>query len=473
MSAIVADACFTAMTTIRNRVTKLRCCRAIKIDACCGRRPQGEITDREQSGVRVRGLNGFAKCTVLAALLFGRDSSSAATASASGPTNVPQAPAESFYATRFSRAATVEEMANLGRRMFFDPGLSASGRLSCATCHDPGSSFAPANGLPVQRGGIGGTQAGLRAVPSLRYLQSVPPFTEHMHDADGDDSIDQGPAGGRTWDGRAQTVHDQARLPLLSPREMANGSPGSVVAKLRRASYADTFRDVFGRGVLEDEETAFKAGLLALEVFQQTPREFYPYDSKYDAYLRGQAKLTRSEANGLALFNDPSKGNCAICHPSAIKEGKFPAFTDYGYVAVGVPRNSGIPANRDPDFFDLGLCGPERTDLKDREEYCGLFRTPSLRNVATRHVFFHNGAFNDLRRVVTFYVERDTHPSKWYPRNAQGTVRKFDDLPAKYHENVNREPPFDRGPGDKPALSRAEIDDVIAFLKTLTDRSRR
>jgi cytochrome c peroxidase len=377
-----------------------------------------------------------------------------------------------FYETRFKRTPTVLEMTDLGRQMFFDPGLSQSGSLSCATCHDPKHSFAPANSSAVQQGGLKGSQSGLRAAPSLRYLQSVPQFTEHMHDAEGDDSIDQGPAGGRTWDGRAQTAHDQARLPLLSSREMANKTAESVVAKLRRAPYAGTFRDVFGSDVLESVPTAFNAALLALEVFQQTPRDFYPYDSKYDAYLRGQTKLTAGETRGLALFNDPGKGNCAVCHPSAIKEGAFPQFTDYGYIAVGVPRNRRIPMNSDPGFFDLGLCGPERTDLKEKEEYCGLFRTPSLRNVATRRVFFHNGAFNDLRQVVTFYVQRDTSPAKWYPRDADGRVRKFDDMPPRYRENVNREPPLDRKSGEKPALSDAEISDVVSFLKTLTDGYR-
>ena len=98
-----------------------------------------------------------------------------------------------------------------------------------------------------------------------------------------------------------------------------------------------------------------------------------------------------------------------------------------------------------------------------------MFRAPSLRNVATRRAFFHNGSVHSLDQVLAFYVERDTHPEKWYPRNADGSVRKFDDLPARYHGNVNREPPFDRNPGDTPALSRAEIGEVIAFLRTLTD----
>ena len=98
-----------------------------------------------------------------------------------------------------------------------------------------------------------------------------------------------------------------------------------------------------------------------------------------------------------------------------------------------------------------------------------MFKTPSLRNVALRKSFFHNGVFHDLRQVLEFYVERDVRPEKWYPRNADGSIRKFDDLPARYHENINIEPPFDRKPGDAPALSSAEIDDVIAFLRTLTD----
>ncbi len=134
-----------------------------------------------------------------------------------------------------------------------------------------------------------------------------------------------------------------------------------------------------------------------------------------------------------------------------------------------MPRNSDIPANADPAWHDLGLCGPLRTDFTDRPDYCGLFRTPTLRNVATRRTFFHNGVFHELRKVVEFYVQRDTNPERWYARNADGTVRKFDDLPAEYHANINTEPPFDRQLGDKPALSDAEIDDVVAFLQTLTD----
>ena len=152
------------------------------------------------------------------------------------------------------------------------------------------------------------------------------------------------------------------------------------------------------------------AALLSLEVFQQSPKEFYPYDSKFDAVLRGKATLDPQERRGLALFNDETKGNCASCHPSTIREVRSPRSADFGFVAVGVPRNRAIPANRDPHYFDLGLCGPLRTDLRHVASYCGLFRAPSLRNVAVRRTFFHNGSVHTLEDAVRFYAERDVRP---------------------------------------------------------------
>lgn len=358
----------------------------------------------------------------------------------------------------------------IGRAMFFDASLSASGKTACASCHDPAHGFAPANALSVQLAGSDGLTAGVRAAPSLRYLQTLQPFSEHHFDNDGDDSIDAGPTGGHTWDGRASSAHDQARLPLLSSMEMGNGSPAAVVARLERSAVAPEFRRAFGDDVFKDADAAFRSALMALEVYQETPAVFYPYTSKYDAVLRGQAKLSPQEARGLALFNDEAKGNCAACHLSApTPEGAFPLFTDYGHIAIGVPRNAAIPSNVDKGYFDLGLCGPLRTDFQNRPEYCGLFRTPSLRNVALRKSYFHNGAFHSLEDAVRFYAQRDTRPERYYPKDAHGHVRKYDDLPERYVGNVNVEPPFGGKAGGKPSLNEAEIKDVVAFLKTLTD----
>jgi cytochrome c peroxidase len=309
-------------------------------------------------------------------------------------------------------------------------------------------------------------------VPSLAYAQDTPPFSEHFREDDGNDSEDQGPTGGRTWDGRVSSAREQAALPLLSSFEMANASRTSVVARLRASPTAPAFRAAFGARVLDDSVAAWSGLLAALEVFQQNPAEFYAYTSKYDTFLRGQAVLSEDERRGLALFNDPAKGNCAQCHPSAMHRGAFPQFTDRGFVALGIPRNGKIAANADPKYFDLGLCGPLRTDLASRTEYCGMFKTPSLRNVARRTVFFHNGVFTRLEDVLAFYAQRDLTPERFYTRDSLGGVKLFDDLPLAYRRNVTLDPPFDRRKGDEPAFSEREAADIIAFLRTLDDGYR-
>jgi cytochrome c peroxidase len=74
-----------------------------------------------------------------------------------------------------------------------------------------------------------------------------------------------------------------------------------------------------------------------------------------------------------------------------------------------------------------------------------------------------------LRQVLEFYVERDLYPEKYYSRNPDGTVHKFDDMPADQADNVDHDPPLDRKPGQSPALTDGDIDDLMAFLQTLTD----
>lgn len=384
--------------------------------------------------------------------------------------STPDAALTSVPPGAYAARLDVPALTRLGRSMFFDPALSANGRVACASCHDPAHAFGPPNGAAIQPSGrrVDDT-SGLRAAPSLRYLQSVPPFAEHFRDNEGDDSGDKGPTGGYDWDGRATSVHDQARLPLLSMAEMGNQDVAAVAARLQAAPYAPALRAAFGADLFErGAEAVFAAAAMALEVFQQSPADFYPYSSRYDAVLRGKATLTPREARGLALFDDPAKGNCAACHPSApTPDGAFPLFSDFGHIALGVPRNPAIPANADPAFFDLGLCGPLRTDRADRASDCGRFRTPSLRNVAVRRSFFHNGAVRSLEEAIRFYATRDSDPARWY-----GPAAAFDDLPAAYRANVDRQAPFGRARGAPPALSESEIDAIAAFLRTLTDRDQ-
>ncbi|HEY9028521.1 MAG TPA: cytochrome c peroxidase [Burkholderiaceae bacterium] len=378
---------------------------------------------------------------------------------------VPATTAETpFYATKFEHRPDPKTLTALGRALFSDRTLSASGRMSCASCHDPAHAYGPANHLAVQLGGPDQTLPGLRAVPSLKYHQTIPPFSERFFDNDGNDGEDQGPTGGFDWDGRADSVHEQAAGPLLSPFEMANAGKDEAVARLQASPNAKAMRAAFGDHLFDDPRRAWNALVLALEVFQQSPRDFYPYDSKYDAFLRGKAKLSPQEMRGLAVFNDAGKGNCASCHLSTVKRGAFPQFTDAGLIAIGVPRNRAIPANANADFRDLGACGPLRTDLKGQDKFCGLFRTPSLRNVALRGVYFHNGVYTRLEDAVRFYALRDADPARVY-----GKGHRHDDLPQAYDGNLNVAAPFGDKPGAKPRLTEAEIADVVAFLGTLTD----
>jgi cytochrome c peroxidase len=384
-----------------------------------------------------------------------------------GPASVAAAaPEVPFYATHFERRPDASTLTELGRSLFSDRALSASGGMSCATCHDPAHAYGPANHLAVQLGGADGTLPGLRAVPSLKYHQVIPPFSERFFDSDGNDAENQGPTGGLDWDGRASSAHEQAAGPLLSPFEMANADKASVLARLQASPNAAALRNAFGAHLFDDSQRAWNALVLALEVFQQSPKDFYPYDSKYDAFLRGQVRLSAAEMRGLAVFKDAGKGNCAVCHIATIKRGAFPNFTDFGQIAIGVPRNPAIPANAKADYRDMGVCGPVRTDLAGRAEFCGLFRTPSLRNVAQRGAFFHNGVYTKLDAAVRFYALRDSAPQRVYGRARSA---RFADLPQKYQANLDRNGPFGASPGDEPTMNEAEIADVVAFLKTLDD----
>jgi len=366
--------------------------------------------------------------------------------------------------------AHLSASAVLGKKIFFDPSLSASGRMSCASCHSPQHAYGPPNGLAVQRGGIDLRQAGTRSVPSLRYLTFTPLFSRHFYTPASEDSEDEGPTGGFTWDGASASLHQQAATPLLHANEMANPNEQAVVAKIQHGAYAQGFAQVFGASIFQRTGLAFEDIGLALEAFQMEDASFHPYTSKFDAVMSGHDKLTLQEIRGYALFNNPQKGNCVKCHIDTPGPGGRPAvFTDYSFAALGVPRNPEIPANRDADYFDLGLCGPYRNDLTHETSYCGMFKTPTLRNVATRTVFFHNGRFHRLEDVMHFYVERDTRSWKWYPMVA-GSLDEFDDLPPRYRDNIDHtDAPLDRPNGTSPALNEAEIRDLIAFLKTLDD----
>jgi len=344
--------------------------------------------------------------------------------------------------------------AALGERIYQDRTLSGSGRMSCATCHDPQFAHGPPNAQAVQVGGQFETEFGLRAAPSIRYLERQPAFsTAPWH-------------GGFNADGRADTLAAQARRPLLDAREMDNTSPELLARRLRGSAYAAQFSSLIGDG---DATATFDLIQRALQAFQTEDVRFHPFDSKFDQVRAGRDQFSAAEARGQRAFADPARGNCAACHPDTAADGGPPLFTDFGYAALGVPRNADIPANADPTYFDLGLCGPLRSDLASNAAACGLFRTPGLRNVGAKSRFFHNGAMGSLAQVLAFYNTRDTEPARWYPV-VGGRVDQFDDLPARYLGNLSKLAPLDgRAAGSTPAMSAQDLADIECFLLTLSD----
>ncbi|MFC2076330.1 cytochrome-c peroxidase, partial [candidate division KSB1 bacterium] len=179
--------------------------------------------------------------------------------------------------------------------------------------------------------------------------------------------------------------------------------------------------------------------------------ELNQFSSKYDLYLAGRVELSEREINGLALFEDETKGNCSACHPSRPgADGSPPLFTDFTYDNLGVPRNPEnpfyfLPEGLNPDgmrFIDLGLGGV----LEKSEEY-GKFKVPSMRNVAKTGPYMHNGLFKTTYQVISFYNTRDIAP---WPE-------------PEVLANVNRDELGDLG------LSQKEIEDIVIFLNTLTD----
>ena len=360
-------------------------------------------------------------------------------------------------------------MARLGQLLFTDTDLSEPRGTACIACHQPDRGFAGNHGSRI--GVALGSQAGalgLRNAMTNSYTGSIAAL--HFVTSNGQTEA----VGGHFWDGRADTLALQALGPLLNPLEMNNPSRQAVVAKVAASRYASLFQQQFGANAFADTDAAFTYIGTAIAAFEQAALQ--PFSAKYDAVLRGRARFTPAEARGMALFRDPQRANCAGCHlmNPASSNPQDSLFSEFTYYATGIPRNPAIPRNADSRFYDLGLCGPERTaptlpaDVAPGvtiANFCGKFRMPTLRNVAERPAYMHNGYFKDLREVVRFYATRASDPQRWY-----GGSPLPDDLPAAYQGNLETaKAPFNRALGSAPLLSDTEINDIVAFLHTLSD----
>ncbi len=357
----------------------------------------------------------------------------------------------------------------VGQLIFSDPNLSEPRGTACVACHQPNRGFAGNNGsrIGVPLGSLG--KLGLRNAMTNAYGGFVPGFGFRV-EAGVLEAV-----GGHFWDGRADTLALQALGPFLNPAEMNNPNGKAVVDKIAASNYANLFRQAFGDNVFANPDTAYTQVGVAIEAFERST-VLQSFSSKFDAMVQGKATFTPAESRGMVLFQDPNRANCAGCHTMNATSGKpqDSLFSDFSYYATGIPRNPDIPANADPAFFDLGLCGPNRDKPvlpadapagSSVESFCGKFRMPTLRNVAERPMYMHNGVFRDLREVVRFYATRNSAPRAWY-----GPAGIPNDLPTAYQGNLEvTKAPFNRRRNDGPVLNDAEIDDVLAFLRTLSD----
>lgn len=358
----------------------------------------------------------------------------------------------------------------LGQMLFTDRNLSVPAGTACVSCHTAGTGFASNHGSRsgVSQGSIAGS-LGLRNAMSNAYNSFVPSFSFQSR------PLGVVAVGGHFWDGRADTLAQQALGPFLAAAEMNNPNAATVVQKVAAAPYASLMRAEFGNAIFSNPSLAFQKIGEAIAAYENNPG-FRSFTSKYDAFVQGKATLAANELRGMNLFMDTRRANCVSCHsmnPSS-KDPKDNLFTNFAFFALGIPRNTAIPQNANPSFFDLGICGPTRTKPAltsvvpanmSIEDFCGKFRMPSLRNVALREAFMHNGFFKNLNDVVAFYATRNADPRRWY-----GPSGIDNDLPVAYRKNiVSDRAPFNRPASAGPAFTAAEGDDIVAFLRTLTD----
>ncbi|MCT4579647.1 cytochrome c peroxidase [Donghicola sp.] len=346
-------------------------------------------------------------------------------------------------------AGPLDTVEVLGEALFFDTNLSANRTQACATCHDPESGFADPRGMASI--GDDGASFGDRNAPTLTYAALTPEFGRNK---------DGRWHGGQFWEGRAARLEDQAGGPPLNPIEMGMPDKASVVDRLKEnESYVAAFGSLYGEGTLDDADAGFAAMTAALAAFERTG-QFQTFDSKYDRYLRGEAKLTSEELLGETLFFSQQFTNCNMCHQLNERPGaEGETFTNYQFFNIGVPRNPDLRALNGigMDVLDAGLGAHPK--LKE-DGHRGKFKVPTLRNVAVTAPYMHNGVFEDLRTVVLFY-------------------NKYNSVSEARQINPETGQPFGPPPvpetlaevelTEGPALKDREIDAIVAFLKTLTD----
>jgi cytochrome c peroxidase len=344
-----------------------------------------------------------------------------------GPLARPKSPQQIGAPTDATRAATppdnpqTPEKIALGERLFFDGRLSADGTVACSTCHDPARAFT--DGKPVAIGIAG--RAGQRNAPTiLNALYNKTQF----------------------WDGRAQTLEDQAALPIVNAVEMGQPNLDAAVTGIAAiAEYQDAFRKVFGRPINGPDL------LRAIASYERTQISF---DSPFDHFIAGDAKaIDESAKRGWELFN--TRGRCNKCHaPSeAVRDVTYFMDNDFHNIGIGIIRhnvvalarqaeqliNSGDQAAIDRAAIQTDMSALGRFLITKKDPDIAAFKTPGLRNVLVTGPYFHDGSQETLWDVMDHYNKGD---------GLQNPDLDADIQPL--------------------ALTEEEIDDVVAFLASLT-----
>jgi cytochrome c peroxidase len=311
--------------------------------------------------------------------------------------------------------------ATLGQKLFFEPRLSGDGTVACATCHDPARAFT--DGRPVSVGIQG--RVGQRNAPTI--LNAL--YNKHQF-----------------WDGRVTTLEQQAALPITNPFEMGSPSIGEAVSRIASdKDYQAQFTQAFGRNVNEQDL------LSAISAYEQTLTSF---DSPFDHFIAGEVNaISDSAKRGWELFN--SKARCFLCHALADNQRDATLFIDNDFhnIGIGILRHRVGPlaqqAERElaqgqmPDIdaaaitSELSVLG--RFLVTKKQSDIASFKTPGLRNLLVTGPYFHDGSMETLWDVMDHYNKGDGIANPWLDKDMQPL-----------------------------ALTEPEIDDMVAFLASLT-----
>jgi cytochrome c peroxidase len=309
----------------------------------------------------------------------------------------------------------------LGEKLFFDSRLSGDDTVACATCHDPARAFT--DGRPVSVGIHG--RVGQRNAPTvLNALYNKTQF----------------------WDGRVNTLEQQAALPITNPFEMGSASIGEAVGKIAGdTDYQNQFMLAFGRGVNEQDM------LRAIATYERTLSSF---DSPFDHFIAGDSNAINDAAKrGWKLFN--TKARCNLCHALTDKQQDVTVFTDNDFhnIGIGIIRHRVVPlaqqterelARGDLQAIDATAITSETSVLgrfliTKTQNDIASFKTPDIRNILVTGPYFHDGSMQTLWDIVDHYNKGDGVTDPWLDEDIQPL-----------------------------ALTEPEIDDLVAFLASLT-----